>query len=63
MPSQVDIDALLFVTMPGNALGDAVGLCTEFLDKEQSVARFGTKVPFPVPDSKKTPHSAHWTDG
>jgi len=47
----------------GNALGDAVGLSTEFLNKEQAVHRFGDKIPFPVPESQKTGHSTRWTDG
>lgn len=54
----------------GNALGDAFGLSTEFLDAKQVRRMYGDtydpvtgdgRIPFP--DYRKTRHSARWDDG
>lgn len=51
-------------TIYGNALGDAVGLATEFLNKKQAKTFFGdgSKI-IEFPTDKKTLHSIRWKNG
>eukprot|EP00761_Pharyngomonas_kirbyi_P000999 gb/GECH01001000.1/.p1 GENE.gb/GECH01001000.1/~~gb/GECH01001000.1/.p1 ORF type:complete len:351 (+),score=83.98 gb/GECH01001000.1/:1-1053(+) len=49
----------------GNALGDAVGLATEFLTQNQAKQLFGKPkvIEFPIPNHKKNAHNRRWKTG
>ena len=47
----------------GQALGDAFGLSTEFLSKQEIVAVYGVGADIPFPDFKRNPHNSRWAKG
>ena len=65
---EIVLDKILGIIY-GQALGDAVGLSTEFLQKNQvshmypEVAREVDPKVMPFPDYEQTGHSVRWTRG
>ncbi len=56
------IDKILGV-LYGNALGDAFGLSTEFMDREDISQCYPTGTTIPFPDFKRNHHNSRWESG